>query len=138
MKTKKEVLTENPQYKRLINAVISNIGMDAVEDVNRHGISGGFGGFIYYNDTCKFFKTYKKDILKMAEEMSQQLGESDMLGMIQNFNCLSSGDYRNRKPNYTQTEIAQAIFSGRGERVTQIQNAMAWFAAEEVCRMFDN
>ena len=134
--TKKQVLADNSEYKTLINAVINRIGMDAVQDVNNHGINGGFSGFIYYSDTVKFFKTYKKDILKMAENMASELGE-DMITMISNFNCLSSGDYRNRKPDYTPTEIGEAIFSGRGENATQIQNAMAWFAAEEVCRMFD-
>ena len=136
MKTKKEVLAENPEFKTLINAVVSRIGMDSIEDVNSYGISGGFGGFIYYNDTVKFFKSHRKDILKLAENMSFQLGE-DLLSMISNFNCLSSGDYKNRKPDFTQNEIAQAIYTGKGECVTNIQNGMAWFAAEEVCRMFD-
>lgn len=137
MKTKKQVLIENPEYKRLINAVISRISMEYVEDVNRHGINGGFSGFIYYSDTVAFFRQYRKDILKLAEDMASQLGE-DMITMISNFNCLSSGSYPNRKPDYTTTEISQAIFTGRGDASTQVLNAMAWFAAEEVCRMFED
>ena len=73
----------------------------------------------------------------MAEEMAKESGE-DLLSMIANFNCLSSGQYPNRKPDYTQNEIAQAIYAGRGEQVEIIKNAMAWFAAEEVCRMFNH
>jgi len=134
--TKKQVLADNSQYKTLINAVISRIGMDSINDVNNHGINGGFSGFIYYSETVAFFKRHKKDILAMAEDMAEQLGE-DMLTMIGNFNCLSSGNWQNRNPDYTPTEIGEAIFSGRGEYADQIQNAMAWFAAEEVCRMFD-
>lgn len=136
MKTKKQVLAET-SYPRLVNAVIANVGMDSVEDINNHGIDGGYGGFIYYSDTVKFFNSHKKDILSMAEEMAKEFGE-DLLLMIANFNCLSSGQYPNRKPNYTQNEVAQAIYAGRGEQVEIIKNAMAWFAAEEVCRMFDN
>ena len=134
--TLNQVIRDNADYKKLINAVIDNIGLDSVEDVVNHGINGGFSGFIYYSDTIAFFKKHKKDILKMAENMAADLGE-DMLTMIGNFNCLSSGDYRNRKPDYTPTEIGQALFNGKGEAATQVQNAMAWFAAEEVCRMFD-
>jgi hypothetical protein len=132
----KQVIKDNSDFKTLINAVIDRIGLDSVEDVVNHGINGGFGGFIYYSDTVAFFKKYKKDILRMAENMASDLGE-DMITMIQNFNCLSSGQYPKRKPDYTATEIGEAIWSGRGESATQIQNAMAWFAAEEVCRMFD-
>jgi len=129
MKTKKEVLKDNSQYKALINAVVSRVGLDSVEDINRHGISGGYGGFIYYSDTTAFFRKYKKDILKMAEEMADSMGE-DMLTMIRSFNCLGN--------NYTVNEIGQAIYAGKGDYVDQIQNAMAWFAAEEVCRMFED
>ena len=137
MKTKTQVLKEYPEQKTLINAVINRIGIESVRDVNNHGIDGGFGGFVYYSDTVKFYNRHKKAILAMAEEMAFSLGE-DMLSMIQNFNCLSSGRYPNRKPDYSQNEIAQAIYSGRGDCVTQIKNAMAWFAAEEVCRMFED
>jgi hypothetical protein len=136
MKTKKEVIADHSDYKNLINAVVSRVGVDSIEDINNHGIDGGFGGFIYYDDTVKFFKTYKKDIMKLAEEMADSLGE-DLLSMISNFNCLSSGDWKNRKPDFSENEIAMAIYSGKGEVVTTIQNAMALFAAEEVCRMFE-
>lgn len=137
MKSKKQVIKENPAYAVLINAVINRIGIDSVEDVNGHGIDGGFHGFIYTRDTVAFFKAHKKDILKMAEDMANNLGE-DMLSMVGSFGCLSSGTYPNRKPDYTPTEIGEAIFSGRGECAETIQNAMAWFAAEEVCRMFED
>lgn len=131
MKTKKQVLTETT-YPKLVNAVISRIGMDSVEDVVNHGIDGGFNGFIYYKDTVKFFNTHKKDILAMAKDMADSLGE-DMLTMIAGFNCLSN----NRKPDYTVNEIGEAIYAGRGEAADIVKNAMAWFAAEEVCRMFE-
>jgi len=51
MKTLKQVITDNSDYKTLINAVISRIGMDSVSDVVNHGIDGGFSGFIYYTET---------------------------------------------------------------------------------------
>lgn len=84
MKTKKQVLSERSDYSKLINAVISRIGMESVEDVVNHGIDGGFSGFIYTADTVKFWKTYKKDIMKMAQEMAADWGESllEMIGAL--------------------------------------------------------
>mgnify|MGYP000859624389 CR=1 FL=1 len=137
MKTKKEVLSENQNYQKLINAVINRIGMDCVEDVMNHGADAGFAGFTYYSDTVRFFNTHKKQILELAENMADALGE-DMLKMISMFNCLSSGDYKKREPDYSQNEIAQAIYQGKGEFVDIIKNAMSWFALEEVCRMFES
>ena len=59
----------------LINAVVKQLGYDADDDINNkfntvlngdlfatcedissHGIGGGFGGFIYYSETVKFFE----------------------------------------------------------------------------------
>ena len=133
MKTKAQVIKDNMEYKTLVNAVVNRIGIEGVRDVNNHGISVGFDGFIYYADTVRFFNRHKKDIMRMAEDMSQELGE-DLLAMIQGFNCLST----NFKPDYTANEIARAIYAVRGERAERIKNAMAWFAAEEVCRMFED
>ena len=128
MKTKTQVLKNHSEYKTLINAVISRVGLDSVEDVNNHGIDGGFGGFIYYADTNAFFRRHKKDIMRMAQALADDLRE-DLLSMIQNFKCLGK--------DFSQTEIAESLF-GNAENNCQIRNTMAWFAAEEVCRMFEN
>jgi len=128
MKTKKQVHEEYPDYKRLINAVIRNIGKEAIQDVNNYGINRGFRGFIYYSDTVKFFKTYKNDIMKMAEELADNMGE-DPFTMIKNFVCLND--------NYSYSEIGEAIFNSKTDN-SQIRNAMAWFAAKEVCMWFED
>ena len=75
MISKAQVLRDNSSYKTLINAVINNIGLDSVEDVNSHGINGGFSGFIYYSDTHKFAMRYRKLIVRMLQEMADDLGE---------------------------------------------------------------
>ena len=57
MKTLKEVLKNAEDYKKpIIKAVINDIGLDHVEDVNNHGIDSGFIGFTYYSETVKFYK----------------------------------------------------------------------------------
>lgn len=130
MKTKTQVLKEWAEYRTLINAVISRLGMDSVEDVQNHGVGGGFSGFIYYNDTVRFFNRHKKQIMKLADNLANECGVG-VLELIQGFNCL-------RDFKLTVDEIAKAIYTGKGEMTAQIKNAMAWFAAEEVCRFFDN
>ena len=139
MKNLKQVLEENPDYKKLINAVIYRIGIDSINDVNNFGVTGGFPGFIYYVDTINFFNRHRKDILKLAEEQVCNMGENT-LEMIQQFNCFSHFSHEKNKyiHKYTIDEIAKAIYAGKGDLVDQIKNGMAWFAAEEVCRMFED
>lgn len=129
MISKKEVLANNPEYRTLINAVVRSIGLDSVNDVNKNGINCGFGGFIYYEDTHAFAMRYRKLIIKMLENMADDLGE-DVVNMVCNFNCVN-GDSEDKK------ELYKYLGGGRNEQ-SGITNAVAWFAAEEVCRMFDN
>lgn len=136
MKTKKQVISENPDYSTLIRAVIDNIGEDYIEDLNNRGINDGFSGFVYYPETVAFFRKHRKQIMVMAERMADEMG-SRLLEMVSNFNCLSSGQYPNRKPDYSIDEIAKAIYQGKGKSADIILNSMSWFAAEEVCRMFE-
>jgi hypothetical protein len=126
---------------KLIRATVAQFGgwerfTESAADVTNHGINGGFGGFVYCSETCKFFTKNRTMIMELAEEQAQQIGDGGALEMIQSFNCFSSGNYPNRKPDYTQSVIAEAIYKGNGEEATQIQNGMAWFAGEEVCRAY--
>jgi hypothetical protein len=132
MKTKKQVLQDNSRYSVLINAVISRIGLDSVSDVINHGIDGGYSGFIYYSETHKFAMQYRKHIVPMLEEMAEQLGE-DVVKMVSGFGVFrhSPMDAEDRRDLY------KYLGGGRPEQGT-ITNVMAWFAAEEVCRMFED
>lgn len=128
MKTKVQVLKDNAQYKTLINAVINRVGLDSVEDIMHHGISGGYGGFIYYEDTHKFAMRYRKDIISMLEETADSLGE-DIVAMVCGFNCVNA-DKDDKRDLYRYLGMSK-VEQG------SITNALAWFAAEEVCRMFE-
>ena len=128
MKSKAQVLRENPGYKRLINAVIGNIGLESVEAVNNHGIAGGFNGFIYYSDTHEFAMNHRKQITELLEETAESLGE-DVVSMVCSFRCVEA-DKDDKKDLY------RYLGGGKVEQCS-ITNAMAWFAAEEVCRMFE-
>ncbi len=131
MKTKKQVLSDYPDRKILINAVISRIGMESVMDVNNHGIDGGFSGFIYSDDTHLFALRYRKQIVELLEDAADNLGE-DVVKMVGSFGVFRSSpmDADDKRDLY------KYLGGGRpGQGV--ITNVMAWFAAEEVCIMFD-
>lgn len=125
----KPTKAENTRYPRLTRAVLRHLDRESLADVARHGADAGWSGFTYYSETCQFYKAHKADILSLAGEMANELGE-DMISMVAGFRCLGN----NGKPDYSQTEIAEAIYSGRGECADVIRNAMSWFALEEVAR----
>lgn len=131
MISKAQVLQENSSYKTLINAVINQIGLDSVEDVNSHGIDGGFNGFIYYSDTHAFAMRYRKLIVRLLEEQAEDLGE-EVVEMVSNFGVFR----RSPMDNEDRKDLYKYLGGGRPTQ-GPITNVMAWFAAEEVCRMFD-
>ena len=50
------------EYEKLYNAVKEHAPSLDTEDfkqISKHGINGGFNGFIYYADTVKFFDRNK-------------------------------------------------------------------------------
>ena len=132
MNSKKQVLTDNASYKTLINAVINRIGLDSVQDVVNHGINGGFNGFIYYTETHAFAMRYRKLIVRLLEEQAEMLGE-EVVAMVSNFGVFR----RNPMDNEDRKDLYKYLGGGKCEQST-ITNLMAWFAAEEVCRMFEN
>mgnify|MGYP003640824315 FL=1 len=126
----------------LIDAVINQFGgkesfKESASDVSNHGIDGGFGGFIYHNETVKFAQDNKALIMEMAEEQAQEFGSDGAFAMIKGFNCLTEYCQMARKNlhHYTESEIAAAIYSDTDDS-TQVLNALAWYAAEEVCRAY--
>jgi hypothetical protein len=131
MKTIAQVIRENSDYKVLINAVVSRIGKDSIEDVNNHGIDGGYSGFIYYYDTHKFAMTYRKHIIKMLEDSADSMGE-DVVNMVCSF-----GVFRNNPADSDDKKDLYRYLGGVKCEQGTITNVLAWFAAEEVCRMFD-
>jgi len=138
MKTLEQVVRMQDEAKaELIRAVVENIGIDSVEDVNNHGIDGGSNGFIYTRDTVAFYQTHKAAIMEMLKEAADGMGE-DVLQMIGGFRCL--GYYDQKAGKWTDKEgqeaIGQTIYGGPVDDM--VGNALAWFAAEEVCRMFED
>jgi|TARA_B110000483_G_scaffold30536_1_gene37073 hypothetical protein len=123
---------------KLINAVIDCLGYenqndpDCIEDmknINSYGIDGGFGGFVYYHETSKFFDDNRNLIIDLAREQSEDFGVG-MLEMIQGFNCF-------KNYHIPIDEIGEVIFGNNTddlENAVTIKNALSWYAGEEVSR----
>lgn len=132
-KTQKQVIKDNQEFKPLINAVIRQLGgTDSLEDIRNHGVQGGFSGFIYYSDTVPFAHRHRSQIVKLLEQQADDLGE-DVVEMVSNF-----GYFRNNKMDADDRKDLYRFLGGGKCKETTIPNLMAWFAAEEVARMFEN
>ena len=83
-----------------------------IEDVTRHGCSGGtISELIYYADTSAFYEKYKEEIWRRLSDMADDLGCDSILHLIVTFNG--------------SKEVGSDL---------QLRNLLAWWAAEEVCR----
>ena len=77
-----------------------------LKDISRHGIDGGFHGFIYYTETAKFYDANIAEIVKLCDSWEQEVGEP-----VKNPHRISD-------PNEVEQD--------------QAKNWFAWFAAESV------
>jgi len=134
MKSIKTVCDEHKDYTTVVKAVVRRIGKESITEVNEHGIKSGFSGFIYYNDTIKFWRKYRKLIVKMLEDDIENPREN-IVEIVRRFACLV--DNRTDEPYYATYEIGQALYGKYNQSLDIIYNALAWFAAETVCRWFD-
>jgi len=106
--------------------------MGSVMDVVNHGADSGFSGFIYYVDTHKFAMRHRKLIIKMLDDLADDLGE-DVVKMVEGFGVFR----RNPMDKDDRKELYRYLGEAKCER-GQITNVMAWFCLEEICRFFDN
>lgn len=133
MNTLKDVLTENYEFKSLINAVIGQLGgIDRIKDINNHGIQGGYDGFIYYDDTHKFAMKNRKQIVKLLEQKVEIL-DSKIVKIVSELNVFLP----NPMDSEDKAELYKYLGFGKCEQ-SIVTNLMAWFAAKSVCRMFES
>jgi len=144
MKSIYKVLREYKHRREIIDAVIEQLGygdgedneeelLGTLSDIRNHGISGGYGGFIYYDDTVKFAKDNRKLIVAMLEEDAFQFGK-EVTEMIKGF-----GHYRDSEMDDDDRHAMYAFLGGGRykDEYLQFYNLMAWYAAETVARYFE-
>jgi len=109
---------------------------DTFKDVRNNGANGGFSGFIYYSDTCKFARDNMDEIVEAIKEDANGMCE-DPLIFIQNFNGLSSCFSKYSRETISTMEIASIIYDKPDLATlndgidTQVLNALAWYALEQ-------
>lgn len=96
---------------------------ESAPDISRHGISGGYGGFVYYTDTVAFTTRHRKAILQCLAEDANACGVS-VVEYLAGFQYLKGWSY---------DEIAEGLHNYRADSRQQVYNALAWYAAETVC-----
>jgi hypothetical protein len=136
MKKLSDFINNSSVPARLIRSTVRQVGgwaefTERAEDIFEHGAAGGFSGFIYYSDTLPFARRNMRDILTVARDLAQCIGENDEYQLIAGFNCL-------RGQGVTIADVAKAIHTGKGDDVTTILNALAWCALEEVASSYCN
>lgn len=132
MKTMKQFIEQSSIDAKLIRATVRQFGSweyfkESAQDITEHGAAAGFGQFVYYADTCAFYARNRGLIGALVSEMADSLGE-DPLNMVQGFNCLGK--------DYTLEEVGETLYGPKNKHQTQVANALAWFALEEVARSF--
>lgn len=124
----------------LARAVLRQLGggreaVQSAKEAAEHGADGGFGGFIYYKDTCAFTKRHRASIAEAVKEMADDLGEKSAIQFVRSFNCLDD--------DTPEQAVALALYGGRvpqqlRDDVDLVENALAWFALEEVGRAIED
>ena len=122
----------------LASAVIRQFGgwsdfQEKAQDVANYGISGGFSGFIYYDETVAFTKKHKRLILENVKQFADEIGES-FQKVIADFNCLKNS-------GITENDVFMSLMSSRSCEeyiITQVYNALAWYAAETVAHEYQD
>ena len=109
----------------LVRAVIRQLGgRESLPDVVRHGADAGYPGFTYYRDTCQFFRRHRKAIVGLIDQWCDESGD-DPVSVVANFGCLEND-------RETRASIARCLYGRPTEDDCAVENALAWFALEEV------
>jgi hypothetical protein len=126
----------------LLRAVARQMGgwtelRESARDITRHGIDGGFSGFIYYSETVAFWRKNRTLIIGLLTQQAEEMG-LDPTEMVCSFNCLKTTDPGVSKDR--RREVYRELFGlmkyDDGDDVI-VANAMAWYAAEEAARAVD-
>lgn len=124
----------------LIRAVVRQMGgwksfSGSAADICRGGIDGEFNGFIYTRETVQFALRNITAIRTMAGEQARDMALGTV-EMIQGFGCF-------RHDSQSADNVGFALWGTHTldtalEDHSTILNALAWYAAEEVARSYND
>ena len=99
---------------------------NTLKDVANHGADAGFSGFIYYNETCKFFDDNKDLIFEQLLEDRANIGYNSLTEMLSSFRCFKDVD------TYDIEAFLINSDDESNEEQTTLKNGLAWYALESV------
>lgn len=122
-------------HERLYHAIKRHADLEdeTIIDAGAHGADAGWGGFTYYRDTCAFTAANRRNIADLVEQVAEEFGQGPV-ELVASFNCLRGHDV-------TQGEIGRALYGSPesdDDSATFVDNALAWFALEEVGRWLES
>lgn len=131
-KTIKNFIEYSSIDAKLIRAVIRQSGgwqsfQEMAQDIYNHGISGGFNGWIYYNETCQFYAKNQSSIVKLVEYQSEEYDYKSAQDMVKGFSFIDA----------TLSEIGYTLYGNKRQHDVQVANALAWCAAESVVNEYN-
>lgn len=130
MKTIKQAIKDAPHMEKLIRRVVNQIG-GAENLEGLRSTDDGYPGFAYYADTHKFAMANRGLIVELLNETADQLGE-EVVSMVKHF-----GVFKGEMDREDLQDLYKYLGGGRPEQGT-VTNIMAWFALEEVARIFND
>lgn len=126
-------IEERKDLRELAEAVVGQMGDADDPDVlsvlsEVMDARNGVGGFIYYSETCDFFRKNRALILSQLHDDADNFG-SDMLRMCTEFDCFVGIEY---------DEIARALYCADedGDEWITLANGFAWYAYETIAHAF--
>lgn len=95
-------------------------------DIARHGVDGGFHGWIHTGEIVGFFRKNRAAVVAWIAQTADNFG-CEPVAMLQSWRCLR---------DCSQTEILQTI---AGTVIDDaVANGLAWGAAEDVARRYSD
>jgi hypothetical protein len=113
-------------------------GIESLKDLSiqlvtcaKHRADIGFPGFTHYQDTIRFFKHNRKDIVTNIGQTATETG-MDIIKMVQSF-----GVFRYSTPP-TSGEVGKALWDSVHiyDELTTLYNVFAWYALEEISNIW--
>lgn len=95
-------------------------------DISRHGIDGGFHGWIYTAETVDFFRKNRAAVVARLSSLADEFG-CEPVAMLQSWRCLQY---------CTQSEILATIAGAVIDDT--VANGLVWGAAEDVARRYSD
>lgn len=125
----KKAIEYYPKQERMLRAICSLLEWQNMIDINNHGISGGYYGFVYYSDTERFARKHRKAIAALIEHEAEEFCES-IESFLGGFNCFDFKDKQEKK------ECMLYVYGGPTNKFeTNVLNGFAWYAGEWASRI---